>query len=53
MSHPCEFLDGLAYQAEEAAASVVAAEEREHCRQICADAKDGCGVPEGAHNAAF
>ncbi len=35
-------------QAEEASASAVAAEEREHCRQIIADAKEGSSLPKGA-----
>ena len=39
---------GIVGQVEEAAASVVAAEEREHCRQVIADAKEGSSVPKGA-----
>ncbi|KAK9915248.1 hypothetical protein WJX75_006713 [Coccomyxa subellipsoidea] len=41
-------LEGGMQQVEEAAASVVAAEEREHCRQVIADAKEGSSVPKGA-----
>ncbi|EIE22396.1 hypothetical protein COCSUDRAFT_56086 [Coccomyxa subellipsoidea C-169] len=40
--------EGGIQQAEEASASAVAAEEREHCRQIIADAKEGSSLPKGA-----
>ncbi|BDA43385.1 probable breast cancer type 2 susceptibility protein homolog at C-terminar half [Coccomyxa sp. Obi] len=41
-------LEGGLQQAEEAVAFMVATEEREHCRQIIGDAKEGCSTPKGA-----